>query len=184
MNAANFCNGRWRGLVLGLTLVPLTAACDAQFVDLRDPSNKSSFDGGIVLRSDAGVVTDGGDSADDGGGAVSVGIVKEGVWTGRSDYRASGQATIERLDNGQVQLRFSSDFSVSRVPGPVVVLSYRQDIGRNIDPSQGDVELGRLLRNSGSQTYPVPAGVDDRLFAWVYCKPFGLEVGRAELETP
>ena len=79
-------------------------------------------------------------------------------------------------------MRFSADFSVSGVPGPVVVLSRRPSIGTGIDASAGDVELGPQAARRGAQTYPVPAGADDRRFVWIYCKPFGIEVARAALE--
>ena len=158
-------------------------ACGADFVDLRSEEARAiaTADAG-VFRRDAGV--DDGASATDAGVSSAVpGVVSIGTWGGRSDYDAAGTATIVRGDDGSLELQLSDDFVVDRVPGPVVVLSYRSSIGRRIAPSEGDVEIGRLVSNSGAQTYPLPEGVDDRPFVWVYCKPFGIEVARAEQEA-
>ena len=166
-------------LVCGFAIsAGLLAACDADFVDLRSATARTiaAADAGVVIR-DAG----GGD--DDVEIVDGAAILAIGPWGGRADYAAAGQASIIRRDNGDLELQLSDDFVVDRVPGPVVVLSYRPSIGSEIDPAQGDVELGRLESNRGAQTYALPAGVDDRTFVWVYCKPFGLEVGRAELEA-
>ncbi|CAN0592616.1 unnamed protein product, partial [Laminaria digitata] len=107
--------------------------------------------------------------------------VAEGPWQGRADYQASGTASLLMRADGQFELRFSDDFTVSRVPGPVVVLSRRESLSGGIQPQQGDVELGVQAERSGAQSYVLPAGADDRRYVWIYCKPFGLEVGRARL---
>ena len=127
---------------------------------------------------DAGNV-DGGGEADAGEVADEV-VLRRGTWTPR-DYRASGSAEVVRLADGTVEVRFGDDFDVARVPGPVVVLSYRDRLGSEIEPALGDVELGVLINERGAQTYVVPGNLDDRDFVWVYCAPFGLEVGRAAL---
>ena len=150
----------------------LTAACDADFVDLRDEAAQGL---NPVESPDAGFIDVGPTQGDDD-------VLKVGDWTGRSDYSASGQASVVRLANGQLELRFSDDFRVDRVPGPVVLLSTRETLGRRLDPGAGDVELGRLQTERGAQTYQLPADVEDRTFAWVYCLPFGLEVARVSLE--
>ncbi|MEO1336443.1 MAG: hypothetical protein AAFV29_12405, partial [Myxococcota bacterium] len=95
MNTPKFWNGRRRsfrprfhfygGL---LAIGTLGAACDAEFVDLRDPSASalSTQDAGTApTDEDAGVVAEDAGS----GGPVSVGVISEGTWQGRGSYSAS-----------------------------------------------------------------------------------------------
>ena len=142
------------------------------------------MDAGLGFRRDTGIIETASDAgvADSGPQTTDL-VLRRGQWSGRSDYRASGQAELIRRPDGTVAVQFSEDFSVSRVPGPVVVLSYRSSLGRSIDPVAGDIELARLTTENGAQIYEVPGAVDDRDFVWVYCEPFGLEVGRAPLEV-
>lgn len=176
-----------RGL---LTLVTLTG-CEATFTDLRpEGAGLSGLPGPDAMSRDAGPrdaapldldATSGPDAATpDAAAGNPATVLARGTWVGRADYRASGSVELIRRADGALELRLGADFSVSGVPGPVVVLSRREALGRRLDPSQ-DLELGPLTANAGAQTYAAPAGADDRGFAWVFCKPFGLEVGRAEL---
>lgn len=169
-----------------LTLVTL-AGCDATFTDLRPdgaglsslpaPDARGPGDAATGVPDDAS----GPDAAvPDAAEIAPATALARGAWVGRADYRASGSVALLRRADGALELQLGADFSVSGVPGPVVVLSRREALGRRLDPSQ-DLELGPLTANAGAQTYPAPAGADDRRFAWVFCKPFGLEVGRAEL---
>ena len=174
------------GRALTVGALGLTAACDARVIDLRSDEARALANADVgVFRRDAGFVDAGAgiDAGFNDAGIETAALLREGTWTGRSDYQAVGQVSLERAEDGRLELRFSDDFIVSRVPGPVVVLSYRDSIGRGIDPAAGDVDLGRLERSSGAQTYAVPPGADDRDFAWVYCEPFALEVARAALEV-
>ena len=66
------------------------------------------------------------------------------------------------------------------LPGPVVILSSRESLGRSLDRDE-DLELGRLTSTRGAQTYSVPILDDGRRVAWVFCKPYGVEVARAVL---
>jgi hypothetical protein len=171
--------------VLALAAGLGVAACDASYVDLRPTSgplrSDPSVDAGV---SDAGGAADAGGSPGLDAGASPSGPVREGAWGGRGDYSARGSARLVRDPDARLFLELSSDFSVSRVPGPVLVLSRREALGSRLDPGAGDVELGPLAANAGAQRVEVPPGSEDRAFAWVFCKPFGLEVGRAELVAP
>ena len=153
---------RWAALLL---LTPLTTACGADFVDLR-PESAINTDGPIEIDV----------PADDSGS-----VLKRGTWEGRSDYFGRGSAEIRLDEDGSLAVVLSDDFEVSRVPGPVLVLSRREALGRTIEAGQGDVEIG-TVGASGAQAFQIPAGTDDRSFVWVFCKPFGLEVARAALE--
>lgn len=154
--------------------------CEASFVDLR-PEGASLADAGD-RPTDAGFLPGDAGAGDLGEGPATAIPVASGDWTGRSDYRASGTVSLVLEPSGQHLLVMSADFSVSGVPGPVVVLSRRDVLGNRIDPSQ-DIELGTLRSNTGAQSYEVPAGGDDRMWAWIFCKPFGVEVARARLEA-
>lgn len=180
--------GQKRAVVIGVAL--FAAGCEASFEDLRPEQTDASIlivDAGFVDAGRPAVEMDGGSGAPgldagsedrDSTGEV---VLSAGAWTGRSDYRATGVAEIVRSPDGQSELRLSDDFSVSSVPGPVLVLSFRDRIGSSLDPGQGDVELGPFQRDLLS--YAIPAGADDRLYAWIYCRPFRIEVARAALES-
>lgn len=172
---------------LALALVGLAAAaCDASYVDLRPLSEPlrsgPPVDAGALDAS--GSVDGGAPPGVDAGAPPAAGLLREGPWGGRGDYAARGTARLVRDPDARLFLELSSDFSVSRVPGPVLVLSRRAALGSRLDPGAGDVELGPLAANAGAQRVEVPPGSEDRAFAWVFCKPFGLEVGRAELDVP
>lgn len=161
--------GAARGLMLGsgmLTLLMLSLGCDAGFIDERLERPR----------------LDGSPPTDTSGVDASLGEpFARGSFEGRSIYDGTGQAELLRNDQGSVVLRFSPDFRVAVVPGPIVVLSSRAEIGSDIDPAT-DTELGVLEDEVGEQTYAVPDGDADKRYAWVYCKPIGVEVARAQME--
>ncbi|HJL18824.1 MAG TPA: hypothetical protein RMH99_24390 [Sandaracinaceae bacterium LLY-WYZ-13_1] len=158
-------------LWLTLALVPITG-CDAIYEDLR-PSGGPADAGPVA--ADARTVPDDGDAS------LAPTSLARGRWEGRTGYSASGGVTLERDPDGSVHLRFEDDFDSQAVPGPVVVLSPRAELGTAIEPAAGDRQLGELERASGPQRYAVPAGAEDAAYAWVYCLPFGVEVARASL---
>lgn len=179
-------------VMVGLMSALALAACDARFVDLRaavavPDGSASGADGGVA--PDAGITQDGGSVADggppsDGGLATSpdagAPVRYEGTWEGRVGYRASGGARVSRGQDGRFALELGADFTVSGVPGPVLVLSTRATLGTSIQPGMGDVEVGALRANSGAQTYDLGERFN-AAYVWVYCKPFGVEVARAGL---
>ena len=149
----------------------LVTACDAQFVDLRPEGSTTPP-----------VTPDGNNPGNpDNSGTGMESVIASGTWEGRASYDASGSADLVMLEDGSFEVRFGSDFSVSRVPGPVVVLSRRDSLAGGIRRGRGDIELGEQAERSGRQSYAIRAGADDRRYVWIYCKPFGLEVGRVEL---
>jgi hypothetical protein len=150
-------------------------------------------DGGVAAGNDGGAASDAG-VPDAGapqvsctaGGAAPIAaagesILAQGCMTGRAGHAGRGLAALVRRADGEVSLRFGTDFSVSAVPGPVVVLSTRDSLGTSLQPGQGDQEIAVLLSASGVQSYRVPGGDAGRRYAWVFCKPFGVEVARATL---
>jgi hypothetical protein len=113
--------------------------------------------------------------------AAPPGAYATGSFDGRAGHFATGGAELFRRGDGATELRFDAAFSVSDVPGPEVYLSAREVLGTTI--KAGDLDLGPLLATSGAQTYLLfeDAG---RRNAFVYCKPYGIEVARAMLATP
>ncbi len=161
-----------------LTIVLLggaTPACDASFNDYRAGS-RALPDG----SSDPVAPEPGGDL----GGLPGLRVLARGTFTGRAGHNGAGTAELRRLEDGSVELGFGADFSVSAVPGPVVVLTSRSELGTMILPGAGDFELAPLRENNGAQAYPVPGGDGGRRSAFVFCKPFGVEVARALLSPP
>lgn len=158
------------GLWLSAVGFVLAAGCEASFVDQRE-------------RRDAFLIPD----LDEVDGAVAdpgaAGVVASGTFEGRAGHAGAGTAELVREADGRVVLRFGSDFAVSGVPGPVVVLSSRDALGGAIDATKGDLHLGALASSSGGQSYPVPGGDGGRRWAWVYCEPFAVEIARARLEV-
>ena len=94
-----------------------------------------------------------------------------------TSYRLTGRAILEENDSGRLQVRFDEDFSSSNGPDLHVYLSDENRInGRSLD-------LGELLRNSGTQTYAVPSNVEMNDFDYViiHCVPFNVSFGFARL---
>jgi hypothetical protein len=188
------------GSLAVLLVLGTVGGCDASFVDQRPGEGQAVDGGGLDLatateagRADGGSAADLGDAtpgADAVPGADAAAMVDAGAdpvvfargdFAGRSGYQGAGRAELVRRGD-VIELRFSDDFATSAVPGPVVVLSNRAEMGSAIRTDQGDVELGVLQATSGAQTYAVPDGDGGRRYAWVYCKPFGVEVARAMME--
>lgn len=192
-------------LMFVLLVASTLTACEASFEDLRDnpqvrPGNIDPFvdplanndarDMGIDdfdidgTDGDAGpgdleMSTDTIDAESSGMGEETV--IAMGEIQAGPDYGGEGTVSLVQLAEGSYELRFEDDFRVDRVPGPVVVLSLEPTLGSDLDSQRGDVELGVLESNSGASSYSLPFAPGQRRYSWIYCKPFGLEVVRAEL---
>ncbi len=154
----------------------LFTACNAGFTDFRASSDAVDAGPGVSRVIDAGF-------ADGAAVEIEARRVSSGTWEGRGSYSAAGTAEIAITEKGTVELRLSDDFSVSGVPGPFVVLSSRNSLGQRIEPEQGDLEVGGLSGNRGPQVFEIPPEAADLPYVWIFCKPFGVEVGRAKLES-
>jgi hypothetical protein len=75
-------------------------------------------------------------------------------------------------------LSFAENFQSQAGPGLYVYLS---PIGNGVS---GGIELDELKSNSGAQEYPLPEDIDpaDFEFVIIYCKPFGVPFGAAQLQ--
>ena len=77
----------------------------------------------------------------------------------------------------------SDDFSSAAVPGPVVVVTARSAIGRELE--DGDIVVTSLsasqIAGPGTFSFSTDSIPEDDVFVFVYCEPFGVETARAEL---
>lgn len=124
-----------------------------------------------------------GEGMDSGGDDAGERLAAVGTFESR-DYDAEGTVRLVELADGSWELRLDRDFQVESTPGPVVVLTSRKTMGSEIKPGEGDEELGVLRSDSGADTYEVPDGPGSRRNAFIFCKPFGGEIGRAIMEAP
>jgi hypothetical protein len=146
----------------GVALLVVVAGCHASFVDERGAGGVGG--GGSLDQVDLGPGT-------------TLGV---GHFVGRAGHVASGTVTL--VDHpGVVEIQLGADFSVSDVPGPVLVLTARDSIGTAIDPLAGDLEVAALASPTGAQGYTLPLDGAPPLDVFVFCKPYGLEVGKAEV---
>lgn len=128
-----------------------------------------------------------GDSGSSGPDLTPDGVLlSQGSCSGRAGHTCSGLIALYRAVDGDLELRFPSNFSVTSIPAGEVYLSSRSALGDSINPGDGntDVFLGTLQAFTGAQTYAVPAGAEvGRPYAWVWCRRVTVEVGVALL-TP
>lgn len=160
---------RW---LLGLFAVA-ASGCGARFVDER-----GARDGGAAVGAD-----DLGGADDGSDGSATERLLAVGRFEGRAGHAGRGGARLVEIGGagGRLALRFDDDFDVSPVPGPVVVLTSRTTLGTALGGA--DRELGVLGAPRGAQEYAVVGGDGGARVAFIFCKPFGVEVARALLEA-
>lgn len=170
------------------------SACDAAFEDLRptldDPRLDAPDLGSPDLSAPDLALADlgGADAAVgldlsapvDASDAAGPAVLSTGSFE-PLDYEISGAAQIVRQADGSLELELGDDFRSFPVPGPVVVLTDRPEIGRRIDAMAGDLRIANLRSNSGAQSYSLPEGSETSAYVFIYCEPFGLPVGRAAM---
>ncbi|MEL6338425.1 MAG: DM13 domain-containing protein [Myxococcota bacterium] len=100
-----------------------------------------------------------------------------GRFSGRSNYRVEGRATLRFDADGGLELRLEPDFGTQSGPDLDVILSNSERF------TGSSVNLGDLRQFSGLQTYAVPNGVsiDEFDYVLIYCVAFGANFGVAEL---
>ncbi len=91
---------------------------------------------------------------------------------------ATGMATLNTLESGELRVEFSTDFSVTDGPGLFVLLSNAEF------PTDDAVNLGSFVSPAGAQFYDVPDSIslDDFEFVLVHCVPFQVTFAYAELK--
>jgi uncharacterized protein YjdB len=95
-----------------------------------------------------------------------------------SGHDVRGTATLSQQGNGSLILAFGSDFASAGGPDVRVYLSTTNTVGA------GSLDLGRLQRYTGAQSYNVPSNVQLNTYDWViiHCVPFNITFGYARLQ--
>jgi len=101
-----------------------------------------------------------------------------GNFVGRAGHLGQGSASLVQRGT-EYTIVLGADFSVSPVPGPVLVLTARDTLGTAL--TNEDLELGTLTSPTGGARYVVPGDPGTRTRLFVYCRPFGTEVALAAL---
>ena len=113
-----------------------------------------------------------------GADAASANVLLEGTFMGADAFhQVSGTARI--IDRGSdTVVRLEDDFRSVNGPALHVWLVSGDDRDDYLD-------LGPLKGNVGAQNYTVPEGTDlsayDRVWVWVWCRPFRVLFGSARL---
>jgi hypothetical protein len=97
---------------------------------------------------------------------------RSGAFSGRGSYTVNGNVTM-RVENGGLVLDFTN-FSSSNGPGLYIYLGNSVNSGISIEA---------LNRRSGSFMVNLPSSIsiDDYNFVLIWCQPFGLTFGSAQL---
>ncbi len=174
-------------------LVGAFAGCSAEFTDLRPEAeatnpNVTTTDMGASNNLDSpdmgsnNTGTDAGEQPDSGPTNVEPGeetLIAQGDFV-NVDYQTTGSAQYWQLADGSYEVRLTMDFASQGVPGPALALSPRNPLGGSIDADE--LDIGALNMDSGAQSYALPGDPSAYAYAWIWCKPFGLDVAFAEME--
>lgn len=106
--------------------------------------------------------------------AQEVVVVKQGSFEGQSRHVTTGSAAIVEQD-GRRFVSLGRDFDFDGAPDPKVALGQ--------DGYLEDTLLGPLRSNSGTQSYPLPEGLDADAYneIWIWCEQFDVPLGVAKL---
>lgn len=146
----------------------LAGGCRARFVD-EGGARGAAVGLGDLSGADLGAST----------------ILGHGTFSGRAGHIGAGSVSLlEYPAQDLLEIRFGPDFFCSDVPGPVVVLTSRDDLGTSLDALAGDLEVATLAKTAGAQSYFLDGAqaAETRGNVFVFCKPYGLEVAKAPLE--
>ena len=106
-------------------------------------------------------------------------LSRTGAFEGLNGYRASGDVTLMVNAEGNLTLVLADNFSAADGPGLYFYLSNQ--------PSRvsGGIEIGAVRSVTGADEYAVPEGVGlgDFNHVVLYCKPFGVGFGTAQLDN-
>lgn len=107
------------------------------------------------------------------------GLSRSGTFSGNMGYSVKGTATLQQ-SGSNLTLSFGSDFMSSS--GPMLGVYLAKNASGSLQP-QNSLKLANLISTSGTQTYTVPAGVglNDYDYVVIYCIPFTVRFGTAQL---
>ena len=104
------------------------------------------------------------------------GAPRVGTFVGDSNHVTTGEARLVQRD-GRWFVELGQDFSLDGAPDPKVSVG-------GLDAGPG-VILAPLERNTGAQTYALPADFDvstiERI--WIWCERFSVPLGHADLSA-
>ena len=102
-------------------------------------------------------------------------VLAKGSFVGKSGHKVSGKVSIVKTSTG-VEVRLARGFLLDSAPGPYLGFGNN---GKYVKASQ----FSKLQKNTGAQTYKLPAGIDVSKFNefYVWCKPFNVPLGLAKL---
>lgn len=102
---------------------------------------------------------------------------RKGVFAGKNGYTASGEASLEVAGGNGIKLTLADNFSTSNGPGLYLYLSNKSN------STTGGAELGKLRKTSGSDSYTLDGvALDQYKYVLIFCKPFNIPFGAAELK--
>ncbi len=106
-------------------------------------------------------------------------MAPHGMIGGAGGHKASGAFEITTT-NGKSQVKLGDDFSVEKGPDVYVLLSRSAKGGQ-----RGSVNLGKLMKFSGAQTFDVPAGTKLSGFSHLvlWCKKYNVTMATASLAS-
>jgi len=155
------------------------SSSDESIISINDTGLATALSpGNVYVRAWVGST---GDSVRVNAGQTTsvIAMARRGTLQGANNYRVVGSFSLtDQGDN--LELTLSDDFSTSSGPGLYVYLS---NSSRRVT---GGLEVGRLGRRSGAQTYTISKS-DAQLNTFshivIYCKPFGLAFGFGAFEN-
>jgi len=157
-------------LVSGLSYVSYRAYEDSQIEVVEQSSSPSAS---TQLDEPESTIVDG-TNTDETGDIVSSGT----FGSGDRDYSGSGTVSI-RVDGDKSVVVFDDTFMVSSGPDLQVYIS-KNKVGSG--EALGDfVSLGKLKKQSGSQSYNLPSDYEDYRSVVIWCRAFTAEFSSADL---
>ena len=103
----------------------------------------------------------------------------KGTFTGATDHSASGSFSITGSGRDR-KLVFGDDFKADKAPDTFVLLSRGP-----LADSPGSLDLGKLKKDAGAQSYEIPESVNLATYSSVilWSRGHGMAVGQAPLAT-
>jgi hypothetical protein len=116
-------------------------------------------------------------SAQQAASSPAMAMEPHGTFTGANKHTVTGSYQLVAVNGGHL-VKLGADFNLDGAPDPYVVLS-PSDRG----DAAGAINLGRLQKPKGAQSYAIPAGTDLGTFSHVliYCKKYNATLGDSPL---
>lgn len=110
-------------------------------------------------------------------------VIRLGTFAGQNGYTTEGTLQIERAANGSETLRLNPNFRVSSGSGTITIWLARSSGALN---AANSVRVGTMTRVfAGEFAFPIPSpGSSGFTHVIVYCDPFRINFGAAQLRNP